>query len=154
MAKCSERPQVVCGTDEGTIHVWDLGSARKVASLTGHRGPVWSLSYSSGTGALLASGGADETVRLWANVEACGLTAEEAAAGGTSAVSRGARGAVVPLSAGASSSPAQYRPLEAYRTKASATISVCFTSRNLLLAAGAFSLEKSAVVSQLPATKM
>ena len=135
------------------MHIWDLGSARKVALLTGHRGPVWSLSYSSGSGALLASGGADETVRLWANVEACGLSTEEAAAGGASAVP-GARGAALSLSAGASSSPALYRPLEAYRTKASATISVSFTARNLLLAAGAFSLEKSVVVSQLPATKM
>jgi hypothetical protein len=38
---------------------------RRVALLEGHDGPVWSLSYSQGTGALLASGGADLTLRLW-----------------------------------------------------------------------------------------
>ena len=48
--------QVACGTDDGSIHVWDLGSARKVASLQGHVGPVWSLAYSHGAGAILASG--------------------------------------------------------------------------------------------------
>ena len=137
---------MACGTDEGAIHIWDLGSARKVTTLYGHRGPVWALSYSCGTGALLASGGADETVRLWANAEACeaaGAAAEGGANGAATGFSSG-RGI---LPAGTSASPL-YRPLEEYRTKASATISLSFTSRNLLLAAGAFSPEKSVVVAQ------
>ena len=104
--------------------MWDLGSARKISTLQGHRGPVWSLSFSAGPGALLASGGADETVRLWANTEAC-----------AAAMNPG------PEAAAAASIP--YRALEAYKTKASPAISVCFTARNLLLAAGAFSLEKA-----------
>ena len=118
--------QVACGTDEGSILVWDLGTARKVSNLQGHCGPVWSLSYSGGSGALLASGGADETVRLWANAEACAaaLTGPEAEAAATAATAT------------------PYRALETYRTKASPAISVYFTARNLLLAAGAFSLEK------------
>lgn len=36
-----------------------------MALLEGHIGPVWSLSYSRGSGSILASGGADRTVRLF-----------------------------------------------------------------------------------------
>jgi WD40 repeat protein len=36
-----------------------------MALLEGHIGPVWSLSYSRGSGSLLATGGADRTVRLF-----------------------------------------------------------------------------------------
>jgi WD40 repeat protein len=50
-------PQVAVGDARGGIGVWDLGSARRVASFKAHLGPVWSLSYSKGLGALLASGG-------------------------------------------------------------------------------------------------
>ena len=37
---------------------WNLAEARKVATAKQHKGPVWSLSYSAGTGDLLASGDA------------------------------------------------------------------------------------------------
>jgi transcription initiation factor TFIID subunit 5 len=50
----------------GAVSVWDLGSARRVAGAPrAHAGPVWSLAYSRGGGAVLASGGADCAVRLW-----------------------------------------------------------------------------------------
>ena len=42
--------------DEGSIITWNLAEARKVATAKQHRGAVWSLSYSAGTGDLLASG--------------------------------------------------------------------------------------------------
>jgi len=35
---------------------WNLAEARKVATAKQHKGAVWSLSYSAGTGDLLASG--------------------------------------------------------------------------------------------------
>ena len=48
---------LAAGCSDGSIAVWDLGQARRVASFTEHRGPVWSLSFSGGSGnALLASG--------------------------------------------------------------------------------------------------
>jgi WD40 repeat protein len=37
----------------------------RMALLEGHIGPVWSLSYSKGSGSVLATGGADRTVRLF-----------------------------------------------------------------------------------------
>lgn len=52
----------------GVISTWDLGSARQVATSSIHSGPVWSLDYSYGSGKLLASGGADCTVRLWSDI--------------------------------------------------------------------------------------
>ncbi len=45
--------------------------------------------------------------------------------------------------AGTSSNAALYCPMESYRTKSSATMTVGFTARNLLMAAGAFSLRSA-----------
>ncbi len=56
---------MACGTDDGMVHVWDLGSARKVSMLEGHVGPVWSLSYSQWPGNILASGERRKHERDW-----------------------------------------------------------------------------------------
>ena len=52
-------------SDDGGVLVWDLGTAKCSHAFQGHRGPVYSLDHSGGRGNLLASGGEDETVRLW-----------------------------------------------------------------------------------------
>jgi WD40 repeat protein len=44
--------------------VWDTGTGELVKSLTGHRGPVTSVSYSP-DGKWIITGGVDRTVRLW-----------------------------------------------------------------------------------------
>eukprot|EP00775_Hariotina_reticulata_P003881 gene3881-4136_t len=44
------------GAEDGTVAVYDLASARRLALLEGHKGPVWSVSYSRGGGSLLATG--------------------------------------------------------------------------------------------------
>ncbi|WP_285580447.1 hypothetical protein [Herbidospora sp. NBRC 101105] len=48
----------------GLIRIWDVAAHRFVRELAGHRGAVTSLAFDHGTG-LLASGGADQSVRLW-----------------------------------------------------------------------------------------
>jgi transcription initiation factor TFIID subunit 5 len=56
---CAVNPaslQVAAGGEDGSICVWDLGTSKRIAHLAGHSGPVWSLAYSKGDGALLASG--------------------------------------------------------------------------------------------------
>ncbi|EFJ45389.1 hypothetical protein VOLCADRAFT_63754, partial [Volvox carteri f. nagariensis] len=68
MAMSPDGLHLAAGTDEGQVLVWDLGTARRLAAsppAASHSGPVWALCYSNGDGTLLASGGADETVRLW-----------------------------------------------------------------------------------------
>ncbi len=121
--------QLAAGTEEGVVALWDLASARRLAAsppATCHVGPVWSLSYSQGDGAVLASGGADETVRLWRN-EQGEVTAAAEASGGA---------AVVGTDAGAGVAP--YGMIGCYRTKSSPVVSLQFTGRNLLMAAGPF----------------
>ena len=46
------------------IHLWDLGSLRKLRSFTGHLAPVWSLAFHP-DGRRLLSAGSDEVVRIW-----------------------------------------------------------------------------------------
>jgi WD40 repeat protein len=48
----------------GNITLWDRSQERVGASLSGHQGPVKSIAFSPNS-ALLASGGDDDTVRLW-----------------------------------------------------------------------------------------
>ncbi|KAG2498907.1 hypothetical protein HYH03_003098 [Edaphochlamys debaryana] len=140
------------GTDDGLVAVWDLGSARRIAAsppAASHAGPVWSLAYSQGDGAVLASGGADETVRLWRNdlAEANAGSAEGAAAGGSGAAgaagagagagAAGGRGGPAAAAAGGAGGGV-YGPIGTYRTKSSPVVSLSYSSRNLLLAAGPF----------------
>jgi WD40 repeat protein/DNA-binding XRE family transcriptional regulator len=56
--------RIVAAGDGGAVYVRDVFSGNLLATLLGHTGPVWGVSLSS-NGRLLASCGADRTVRLW-----------------------------------------------------------------------------------------
>ncbi|PNW75451.1 hypothetical protein CHLRE_12g526950v5 [Chlamydomonas reinhardtii] len=163
LALSPDGSHIAAGSDEGGVTVWDLGTARRVAAAppsAAHTGAVWSLAYSQGDGCVLASGGADETVRLWRNDtgEALAAAGVAAADGGTGADGEGG-GAEV--GEGAADGAAEggkeggkdgksgkedkggkpagpYAQLGRYRTKSSPVVSLAFSSRNLLLAAGPF----------------
>ena len=46
------------------IQLWDLGSAKLIHELKGHKGPITALAYST-DGTLLASAAHDNSIRLW-----------------------------------------------------------------------------------------
>ena len=48
---------LLSGSEDGSMAAWDLGSARRLASMHSHRSAVWSLAFSHGAGSVLASGG-------------------------------------------------------------------------------------------------
>lgn len=143
----------------GTLIAWDLASSRRLATASQHRGPIWSLAYSQGEGSLLASGGADHTVRIWNAKPA----AAAGAAGGAAAAAAGKR----PGSAGAGAAAQQqqqagkgppgsggeggaaaaaagssepYGLLCTWKTKLTPVFGLRFTTRNLLLGSGALTL--------------
>ena len=137
-----------------------------MALLEGHEGPVWSMSYSHGCGSVLATGGADRTVRLYSmpkgdnvleaiNEELAAAAAAEAvdsasaAATGRSAGRLGglagaATGGASGLGYAAHHTAAHWPPYQLVRTfttRATPVIHVGFTCRNLLLAGGPWSLQ-------------
>ena len=96
--------------DSGVIHSWDLDSSRCFKTMLGHDNAVYALDYSGGGGEILASAGADDTVRIWDHKD------------GLESVVTG----IVPKIA----------PTKTFRTKNCPVVNVEFTRRNLLLAYG------------------
>lgn len=56
--------RAACGSDAGTVHVYDLDDGRELLRCTGHLGPVHALAFAPDAG-LLASAGSDRGIRLW-----------------------------------------------------------------------------------------
>ena len=54
----------IISTDGNDINVSDVSSGKKLMTLSGHEGPIWSMSYSP-DGMRIVSGGKDKTVRIW-----------------------------------------------------------------------------------------
>ena len=160
---------LAAGTDDGSISIYDVGNAKRMALLEGHVGPVWSCSFSKGAGTLLATGGADQTVRVWSMpssestlvglVTQLGVGEEggvggEGEVGGAGGAAVGAGGGGVGAVAAAGAKGAHgwqgsqqqhqqqkpYQLLRTYRTRATPVIALEFSPRNLLLAGGPVSL--------------
>ena len=58
--------QVVSGSNDGTVMVWNFKSTMRPYRFVGHEGPVYDVKVVS-PGNIIASAGADGTVRLWNN---------------------------------------------------------------------------------------
>lgn len=63
---CSPSGKLLASADDtGSIILWDLGKGHQKKRMRGHgKGGIWSLSWSAES-TVLASGGADGTVRVW-----------------------------------------------------------------------------------------
>jgi len=58
--------QLVTGSNDGSVRVWDMKDLKECCLLLGHIAPVTAVSfYLSSSSSFVISGGADETIRLW-----------------------------------------------------------------------------------------
>ena len=55
---------VVSGSNDNTVHIWNVVMGESVAELKGHLGSVYSVVFSP-DGSLVASGSRDNTIRIW-----------------------------------------------------------------------------------------
>ncbi|KAI3425901.1 hypothetical protein D9Q98_007874 [Chlorella vulgaris] len=130
----------------GAVIVWDLATSKRLASTKEHRGPVWSLAYSQGEGALLASGGADNTVRIWNAKPGAGAAAaagdaqRRAGAPAAAQAAAAAAGATAQGGGAGGSGGEPYAQLCTWRTKLTPVYGLRFSTRNLLLGSGALTI--------------
>jgi len=132
--------QLASGSVDGSICLWDIAEGRRLAALKGHRGPVWALDYSHGLEGppVLASGGADCTIRFW-GTPAGGATQTAAA--------RADAGDADTAPAGLAAGVALLRT---FPTKSIPIHQLRFTTTNLLTATGALTLRQKAVLPKAP----
>jgi transcription initiation factor TFIID subunit 5 len=77
---------------DSNIWLWDLGSSRPIKKMTGHNGPITSLSFSAES-SVLVSGSLDSTVRCW-DVKSAGGEKSTSMRSEGDAANRRANGAV------------------------------------------------------------
>ena len=144
---CSPSGKFLASADDtGIIILWDLAPGRLLKRMRGHaKGGIWSLSWSVES-TVLASGGADGTVRVWdvvgsndgpgqgkigeggagAKIDGSGPIQSSAGVTGAGGKKKGKDVVVTP------------DQISAFPTKKSPVYKVKFTRMNLLLAGGAY----------------
>ncbi|CAG8747216.1 267_t:CDS:2, partial [Cetraspora pellucida] len=68
-AKCvefigEEGREIVSGSSDNTLRVWDIESAKEKGILTGHESRIWDVS-SNKSGSMISSASGDGTIKLW-----------------------------------------------------------------------------------------
>ena len=115
-AVCPNGKYLASAGEDKAVKLWDLAEGKLIHTFEGHTDVVWSLSFSR-EGTVLASGSADHTVRLWdVNCPASKRPEPPPAYENSSGL------------------------LKSLLTKSTPVAKVQFSSRNILLAGGAFQL--------------
>ncbi len=139
---CSPSGKLLATADDaGTIILWDLGKGHLKKRMRGHgKGGIWSLSWSAES-TVLASGGADGTVRIW-DVEI-----PNDASGQGRIIGEGGAGQKIDGSAAATGAATKKKgkdvvvtsdQISAFPTKKSPVYKVKFTRGNFVVAGGAY----------------
>jgi transcription initiation factor TFIID subunit 5 len=139
---------------DSSIWLWDLGSSRPIKRMTGHKGPIQSLSFSAES-SILVSGGMDCTVRCWDVKSSGGEKTRGEGEGGLKLDLGGEKGSL-PMDGGdmsrddgnsTSVPPFMFRCvliiprsdlLSTFYTKRTPIIKTHYTPRNLCMVAGTF----------------
>lgn len=143
------------GGDDGSVVVWDIGQAKPLKRFgalpaelratggggssggllkSGHIGAVYSLDFSADS-SILASGGADCTVRVW-NVKRSDSVGTDGA--GDSGNDGAGGSGLIATGTGTDGDSVADSVVSLFRTKRTPIYRVRFTPRNLLLTAGPF----------------
>ena len=56
--------QIVSGSSDNTLKVWDVATGQETLTLKGHTAPVWSVAFSP-DGRRIVSGSSDNTLKVW-----------------------------------------------------------------------------------------
>ncbi|QSS56796.1 transcription initiation factor TFIID subunit 5 [Histoplasma capsulatum var. duboisii H88] len=156
---CSNNGKILASADDhGSIFLWDLTPGRLLKRMRGHgKGGIWSLTWSAES-AVLVSGGADGTVRVWdvagpaqdpstgqGRVISEGGTGTKIDAGNPTASSNAQASAAGVPSVGTSTTKKKSKEvvvspdqISAFPTKKSPVYKTRFTGMNLVVAGGAY----------------
>ena len=146
---CSPSGKVLASVDDaGTIILWDLASGRLKKRMRGHaRGGIWSVAWSVES-AVLVTGGADGTVRVW-DVDPPEPAKENNPIGQGRVIAEGSTGQKIDGNSqmqtvsGANKKRGKdvvvtADQISAFPTKKSPVYKVRFTRQNLVIAGGAY----------------
>lgn len=138
---CSRNGKLLAsGDDSGNILLWDLGPGKLLKQLRGHgKGGIWSLTWGVES-TVLASGGADQTVRVWdvnlpAKESANAKPGEAGKVDGTATSTAVQAGGGKKKGKGPSVSADQ---ISAFLTKQTPVQYVGLTNMNLIIAGGSY----------------
>eukprot|EP01084_Bolivina_argentea_P163305 284118_1 len=128
----SDGRTAAAGCEDGEVRTWDIGSSSQIDLFRGHHRPVHSITFSA-EGSALATGGGDNTVRVWpiAARQSTPLRSTPICKEVTSTN----EGPSTPVASTKSSSNP---PTYIFTTKSTPVYTVRYTQQNLLLAVGAF----------------
>eukprot|EP00041_Stephanoeca_diplocostata_P035772 m.1273976 g.1273976 ORF g.1273976 m.1273976 type:complete len:159 (+) comp24756_c0_seq13:2268-2744(+) len=151
MWAASERPYCHCALllVIFSLHIvlWDLSTGTKITTYKGHTDVIHSIAF-SGEGSLLASGGADNTVRIWdVQSETGNPLVENTASPEADGTTAGATNGTVGTLGGNPITSVERAPggtefgieLATFPTKRTPVLLAAFTNKNLLLVGGPFS---------------